>query len=242
MRRRRHNRQSGFRQRAILLLVCLVAALSAAVVSSCGGSGPKPILSSDESYRRAMDLLERRKWENASLEFESFIFSYPGATRVDSAQFLLGMCFYNMEDYIRADDEFGRLRRRYPTSPLVVDADLLRGRSLLNIAPENPALDQYQTTEAIAQLRLFKDNHPLSPLVAVADSLLAEAYERLSRRDFKAGKLYHRMGRYRASRIMLQEVIDRFPESPLVPEALYYIADGYRRADSLDRAIEFYEK
>jgi outer membrane assembly lipoprotein YfiO len=220
----------------------VIPAVSVVVLISCGGSDPRPSPSAEEMYAKAQDLFERHKWEKAGYEFENFIFSFPGAARVDSAQFHLGMCYFNMKDYIRAEDEFKRLHRRYPTSLLVDEADLLGARSLLSIAPKNPGLDQERTEEAITQLRLYKDNHPLSPNVAIADSLLQVAYGRLSERDFKAGKLYHRMGHYRASRIYFQEIFDNYPESPRVPEAVYLAAEGYRKQDSLDRAIEYYEK
>lgn len=210
--------------------------------AGCGGNAPTPDLPADAIYARARDLYDRGKWEKAHLEFEAFVFSYPGAARIDSAQFLLAMCQYNQKNFIPAADEFLRLRRRYPTSPRVPDADLLRAHSLLNISPDNPALDQERTLAAISELRLFKDRHPLSKHVPTVDSLLAVAFGRLSKRDFQAGRLYHRMGRYRAARIYFQELIDQFPESPLIPEGFYYIADGYRHLDSLDQAIEYYEK
>jgi len=191
---------------------------------------------------RARLLYEHKKWDKARVEFENVIFNYPGTAVVDSAQFSLAMCSYHQKDYIVAADEFQRLRTRYPTSPLVDDADLLRCHCLLMTAPRNAGLDQDRTTEAVNQLKLFKDNHPLSPHLPAVDSLLAEADGRLSKRDYQAGVLYHRLGRYQAARIYFQELIDSYTDSPLVPEALFYIAEGQRRLDSLGSAIEYYEK
>jgi outer membrane protein assembly factor BamD len=217
-----------------------VVALLLLMNLSCGGTSGQ--LSSDGAYDKARVLYEKHKWEKSALEFESFIFGHPGAARVDSAQYFLGMCRYQQKDYILAADEFLRFRGRYPTSPLIDAVDFQRCKSLIRISPENPSLDQERTTVAIAELNLFKDRHPLSPHVSEADSLLGVAFGRLSERDFRAGKLYHRMGRHEASRIYFQELIDHFPESPLVAEALYFIAEGYRRQDSLNQAIEYYEK
>lgn len=214
----------------------------AMLLAGCGGNGPKPDMPADTVYTRAREFYDKGKWIKAHLEFEAFVFNYPGAARIDSAQFLLAMCQYNQKNFIVAADEFLRLHRRYSTSPLVPDADILRAHSLLKISPDNPALDQERTLAAILELKLFKDLHPLSEHVRTADSLLGVAFTRLSTRDFQVGRLYSRMGRHHAARIYFQEVIDQFPDSPLVPEAFYYIADGYRHLDSLDRAIEYYEK
>lgn len=230
---------SGGRGPALILWTGWLFSL---LLAGCGGNGPKPDMPADAVFARAQELYDKGKWTKAHLEFEAFVFSYPGAARIDSAQFLLAMCQYNQKNFIPAADEFLRLRRRYPTSPLVPDADLLRAHSLLNISPDNPALDQDRTMDAILELKLFKDRHPLSEHVPTVDSLLQVAFERLSKRDFQSARLYHRMGRYESARIYFQEVIDQFPDSPLVPDAFYYIAEGYRHLDSLDLAIEYYEK
>jgi outer membrane protein assembly factor BamD (BamD/ComL family) len=118
----------------------------------------------------------------------------------------------------------------------------MRCLSLLSSAPSNSGLDQESTETAVGELLLFKDSHPLSGRVALADSLLKIAYGRLSTKDYRTGVLYHKMGQFEASRIYLQGMIDQYPESPLVPEAIFYMAEGQRKLDSLDSAIEYYEK
>lgn len=225
-------------------LLTLGVCLAALVIGSCGGSAP-PSVSTDSAadmFSRAKAHYEKGDWMKAKVAFESLIYSYPGAAIVDSAQFLLAMCSYNIKDYIIAADEFRRLRARYPNSPLVDDGDLLRCRALLKIAPKNAGLDQEKTLEAITEIRLYKDRHPLSPHIATADSLLREASGRLSKRDFRTATLYHRLGRYQAARIYYQQVIDNYTDSPYVPDCLYQMAEGYRKQDSTDRALEYYEK
>lgn len=219
-------------------------AVVVAIISGCGGSSPETISTEParDMYARANTLFESRKWEKAKLAYETLIYSHPGSVMIDSAQFRLAMCSYNLKDFVTAADEFRRLRSRYPTSPLIPEGDILRCRSLLRIAPKNAALDQEKTYEAITELTLYKDNHPLSPYVATADSLLRDANGRLSKRDYRAATLYYRLGRHQAARIYYQQVIDNFTDSPYVPDCLYFMAEGYRKQDSVDRAIEYYEK
>ncbi len=214
------------------------------VIGACGGSAPSTVStdSAADMFAKAREQYDKGKWEKAKLAFESLVYSYPGAAIIDSAQYFLAMCSYNLKDYIVAADEFRRLRTRYPNSPLVDDGDMLRCRALLRIAPKNAALDQEKTYEAITELIIYKDNHPLSPNVAVADSLLRDAYGRLSKRDYRAATLYHRLGKYQAARIYYQQVIDNYTDSPYVPDCLFNMAEGYRKQDSVDRALEYYEK
>jgi outer membrane protein assembly factor BamD len=222
----------------------LSLAVTLFVMAACGGNAPSPIStdSATDSYARARAYYDKGDWTKAKLSFESLVYSHPGAAIIDSAQFLLAMCSYNLKDYIVAADEFRRLRTRYPNSPLVEEGDLLRCRALLRIAPKNAALDQEKTRDAITELSLFKDNHPLSPKLSAVDSLLHEAHERLSRRDFRTANLYQRLGRYQAARIYFQQVIDNYTDSPYVPDCLFSMAEGFRKQDSTDRALEYYEK
>ena len=129
--------------------------------------------------------------DKARQAFEEIILNHPGSSLVDSAQYLYAMCFFNQDDPIMAAAEFLRMRTQYPTSPLVDDADYMRCLSLLSSAPSNEGLDQERTGEAVNELLLFKDSHPLSERVAFADSLLEIAYGRLSTKDYKTGVLYH---------------------------------------------------
>lgn len=228
--------------RGIAVALTLVGILF--VIGACGGNAPSAVStdSAADMYSKAMAQYDKGKWEKAKLAFESLVYSYPGAAFVDSAQYYLAMCSYNLKDYIVAADEFRRLRSRYPNSALVDEADIRRCRSLLRIAPRNAALDQEKTYEAITELTLYKDNHPLSPNIVVADSLLKDAYGRLSKRDYRAAMLYQRLGRYQAARIYYQQVIDNYTDSPYVPDCLFNMAEGFRKQDSVDRAIEYYEK
>jgi len=216
--------------------------MSAALSLACSSSAPPPVPTAQAGFEEGRQLYQRGKWDRARLVFESVVFNHPGSSLVDSAQFLLAMCQYKLDDQIVAAAEFQRVRTQYPTSPLIDEADLMRCRCLLEAAPGNPGLDQEQTNTAIDELRQFRDNHPISRFIPAADSLLAMAMGRLSMKDYRTGVLYYKMGRYHASRVYLQDMIDRFPKSPMVPDALFYMAEGQRESDSLKSAVELYEK
>lgn len=224
-----------------ILTILTVTVLGIGLLA-CSGKGPPPVATAQEGFTDARRLYDRGKWDKARQGFESVILNHPGSSLVDSAQFLYAMCYFNQNDPIIAANEFQRVHTQYPTSLLVDDADFMRCVSLLDASPSNFGLDQEKTQEAVDEMLLFKDSHPLSNRIPSIDSLLEVAYERLSTKDYKTGALYQKMGHYQSSRIYLQQMIDRYPESPLVPDALYLIAEGQRKLDSLDSAIEFYEK
>lgn len=228
------NHSYRWRQVASLAFVLLIV--------GCSSSTPPPAPTAQSGFDEGRRLYEKGKWDKARLAFESVVFNHPGSSLVDSAQFLLAMCQFKLKDPIIAAAEFHRMKMQYPTSPLVDQADLMRCRCLLEASPGNPGLDQEQTKTAVDELKQFRDNHPISKFIPAADSLLSVALGRLSMKDYKTGVLYYKMGRYQASRVYLQDMIDQFPKSPLVPDALFYMAEGQRESDSLKAAIDYYEK
>ncbi len=223
--------------RRLLFLAALVM-----LTVSCAGTKPKSALSPEEKFRDGLEKYEARKFADARLLFESLIFENPGAVVADSSQYLVGMCYYNQKDFELAAGEFQRFVVQYPSSPLVDDAELMRARCFFYGAPKNIGLDQNYTTSCVNFLQAFKDDYPTSELLPAADTLLAACWERLSKRDFQAGKLYYRMKAYRAAQVYLQLVLDQYPDSPYVPETLYLMGESYRHREVYDSALIWYEK
>lgn len=219
-----------------------LAALGMALGISCAGTRTGPPRTAEEKFRDATARFDKRNYEEARVLFESVIFENPGSVVADSAQYLVGMCYYRQQEYELAGGEFQRFSTQYPTSELVDDAELMRVRCFFYGAPKNTGLDQHYTETCVNLTQTFKDDHPSSDLLIAADSLLAGCWERLSRRDYSAGRLYYRMGAYQAAQVYFQLVLDRFPQSPFVPQTLYLIGESYRRREVYDTALVWYEK
>lgn len=220
----------------------VLAVLGAALAVSCAGTHTAPPRTAEEKFREAMTRYGKHSYEEARRVFESVIFENPGSIVADSAQYLIGVCYFRLKEFELAADEFQRFSTQYPTSTLVEDAELMRARCYYYGAPNNTGLDQHYTETCLNLTQTFKDDHPASGLLAAADSLSSICWERLSRRDFNAGRLYYRMGSFQAAQVYLQLVLDRFPNSPLVPQTLFLIGESYRRREVYDTAIVWYEK
>lgn len=228
--------------RGFLPGVAVLMTLAAITLWGCSSSKPRPVPSARDGFDAAMRLYDNGKWEDARTTFEAVVFNHPGSAIVDSAQYMMAMCYFRQKDPILAAAEFERLHTHYPTSDLVDDADYMRAVCLIASAPSHTGLDQEKTRDAVNELKLFKDNHPLSEYIPKVDSLLSESYRVLSQKDFDTGRLYMKLNHPESARIYFQGLIDAYPESPLVPEALYYMAEGQRKLDSLDNAVQYYEK
>ncbi len=195
-----------------------------------------------DKYGLAKQRFADGNYSDARQLFESVIFESPGSVFADSAQYFVGRCYFEQGEYELAAGEFRRFYLQYPTSELVDDAELMRARSFFEAAPNSIGLDQDYLESCVNLLRTFRDDHPNSELLPAADSLLQRCYGRLSRKDFRAAKLYQRMGAQTAARVYFQILLDNYPNSPYVPEAIYRIGETYRNQQRYDSAKVWYEK
>jgi len=95
----------------------LITILSLSIVLLTSGCGGRPSLSKmqpDEMFRYAMEQFEKKKFLYSIEYFQALIYNYPGESVVDSAQFYLGMSYYENKSYELAAVEMNRLAVNYP--------------------------------------------------------------------------------------------------------------------------------
>jgi outer membrane protein assembly factor BamD len=112
-----------------------------------------------------------------------------------------------------------------------------------------PDRDQTETREAVAELTLFVQRYPQSPLLAEGQQKLREAQNRLTESEYKVGYFYYRQRWYPGAIERLRTVLKNDPEYPSRDAVYYYLGDSLvkmgRRAEALpyfDRLVKEFEK
>lgn len=190
---------------------------------------------------KCRQLFEKKKWAKASAELSKMILNYPGHPAVDTAQFMLGVSYFNQELFVLAAEEFKKINRNFPSSPLACQAAYYTTYSQFLLAPKNPAYDQKDAAAAVEALRGFLEEWSACSWADSARTLLAMALDRLAKKDFSIGRLYFKMREYEAARIYLQGVIDEYSESNYGPEALYLFALSLEKEKKFSEARVKYE-
>jgi tol-pal system protein YbgF len=122
-----------------------------------GGSGGD----ADESYRRAQRTYANEDYAAARGQFQEFLQQHPGSELGANAQFWLGKCYLNLDQYNEAIGEFEKVRTSFPSDskvPFAMHNEAVaysrlgqtdRAKELLQEVvekyPRNPAADQAQT-------------------------------------------------------------------------------------------------
>ena len=118
-----------------------------------------------EGYRRALDLLRTGRHDEAVAAFRAFVRKHPQHDYADNAQYWLGECFYDRQDYPAALREFRRVVEQFPTGNKAPDA-------LLKVAFSHLALGQDRPGR-IALTEIVR-NHPRHSAAGLAAAKLAE--------------------------------------------------------------------
>ncbi len=229
--------QRGFRYLAGVLVLITTATL---FFSGCGGARRYEELPMDASWARIRNYYDREKYLNAIDRLEVFLINYSGSALADSAQFLLAECHFNIKEYIISSSEYEKLTQQYPQSNLAAEAEYKRGVSYFRLAPKY-ALDQTYTNKAIETLQLFIEDYPDSPLVSSAEQLIARARNKLARKQYASGRLYHRMGEYASARIYYDLVLENYYDTKYAPDAQFYKAVTFEKSKDWQNAIREYQ-
>jgi len=192
------------------------------------------------TYDEAMDLYEQGKYFKAQMKLQKLIYSYPGQTYIDTAQFHLGMSQFIMKNYSEAVGEFRKLLTSYPVSDYADDSYYYIGLSFFERSP-GYMKDQTDTYDCIDELSEFLNRYPDSPHAPDARSNLNILYDKLAKKMYKNGELYLKIGDYEPALIYFQQVRDNYPSTEWAIYAFYYSGEAQMKNNQFEDALKTFQ-
>ena len=215
---------------------CLIIVLSASLLAACS-SAPKKDASEKELYETAKKSIKLRNFQQATIALEELESRYPFGKYAEQAQLDLIYARYSaldLEGAILAADRFIRL---HPQSPSVDYAFYLRGIANYNLdvgLASQFVTDVDVTSRDPGKMRLaFQDfselivRFPDSPYAADARKRMVQIRNRLATYELHAARYYIRREAYTAAANRAAHVVENFPSSPAVEEALGMMVELY---------------
>ena len=200
-------------------------------------------LPSKEKFAVALKYYEKGQYSKAKILFESVARLNIIESYADSAQFLLGQCYYYMRDYVFAENEFQLIVNSRPGSRLIPRSKFMIGMCNLKMSPSS-SLDQENTLKSINAFELFIDDPAAqfdAELYKEAEKQLQMLYNRLAEKDMKNGMLYKKMGDYNAAIKYLNYAIldyNQYGFVACIPRALYETGECYLKLKQYPEARE----
>ncbi len=234
-----------------LLLLPLMALLTALVLSACGSSGELQYESAQDAFEQGMERFENEQYDRATRYFRA-VFDF-GRTHeyAPEAQFYLARSYQENREYIIAAQEFTRFIELYRTDPRVEEAEFQRAMTYYVRSPRYQ-FDQTPTRQALRFFQLYVQRFPDSERADLASDKIDEMRNKLARKQVYAAEQYETRGQYQAAALSYDKVFDQYPDTKWADDAMLgairmYIAFSEasvpsRQAERLEPALERYQQ
>jgi len=175
-------------------------------------------------------------WNESVDIFERVITLDPTFDRLVEARMYLAQAYYNRGDYITAVSEFNRIMDRHPGHTLAPEASLGMCKSYVAQAP-HVQRDQTYTAQAWTACQNTVSDFRGHPVAEEATVLREQMFERLAEKAYAIGDFYLRRKVYQPAILYFNDLLDQFPNSEWVDDALLGLYKAYV-ASAWDREAE----
>lgn len=149
----------------------------------------------DYKYEAAKEYFLRGKYTQSVTLLNELITIMKGSTRAEESLYMLGMSYYNQQDYTLAAETFKQYVSSYPRGIYTEIARYHSGKALFLDAPE-PRLDQSGTYNALNELQMYIEYFPNSSRRAEVQNMIFELQDRLVEKELMSAQLYYNLGNY----------------------------------------------
>jgi len=143
----------------------------------------------------------------------------PYGKYADIAQYKLGQCYIEMQDYINAALAFKEIIENYPKSPLVDDAKYQIAICAAS-STSGPEYNEEDTDKAIKEFRDFVKRYPDSSMEKEARKFISKLENQKAQNSFNIAQFYERQKNFSSAVIYYEEILNKYPESELAPQAM----------------------
>lgn len=149
----------------------------------------------DYKYEAAKSFYTQGKYSKAYTILEDLYMLMKGTERGEESLYMLGMCYYNINDFETASLYLDRYTKSYTKGTYTELARYFDAKANYLSSPDE-RLDQSPTYSAINKIQEFLDFYPYSKLREDATNMLYELQDRLVQKEFDSAELYYNLGSY----------------------------------------------
>ena len=181
---------------------------------------------STELYKVAMDDMNQENYEQASLTFKEIIYKYPLSNEGVQSEIMLGFIDYLALNYDDAIYKFNRIIKIYPSHKNIDYVYYMRAVSYFEqISGEN--FDGKNNEEAKQNFLELLNRYPDSEYAKDSRQKLIFINEIIAAKNMEIAIFYLEQKQYLAALGRYNKVIEEFPKSKFIPEAIYRLVEIY---------------
>ena len=179
-----------------------------------------------ELYQIAMINLDQENYEGARLIFKEIIYKYPLSNEGVQSEIMLGFIDYLRMNYDDSIYKFNRIIKIYPSHKNIDYAYYMKAISYFEqISGEN--FDGKSNKEAKKNFQELLNRFPDSEYAKDSRQKLIFINENIAAKDMEVAIFYLKQNQYLAALGRYNKVIEEYPKSKFIPEALYRLVEIY---------------
>ena len=148
-----------------------------------------------------------------------------------------GEAFFEKEEYAEALVEYNHFLDLHKTHVLAPYAAFRIGESHFKMA-KSIDRDPEPLTKAITALERMRKDFPGSRYDVQAQQKIQECHDWLAQMHLFVGQFYYRRESYLAAAHRFEQIMKIYPDKPVAPDALYFLAKSYHALGADDWAAE----
>jgi len=185
--------------------------------------------------QKAIEKYNKKKYLDCQDILTEVLTQCPGHSAYDTALYYQAKSMLATKKYDEAKTEFDRLASTYPNSPFYEEAFFRIGQCMF-LESNAPDLDQATTKDAQGRLKDFCESFSKSLYADSARAVIALTEEKLAEKEFLNARFYEKIDQFEAAVVYYKMVIQGFPQSKLVPEAMLAMAEDLIKSNRMGEA------
>ena len=206
-------------------------------LTACGSGKNEELKPVEVRFETGKEYYDKGKYHKAIAELKFVTFNAPGSEIGDDAQFYLANAHFELKEYIVAISEYDRLLRIHPESPFLEEGEYKRALCFDIMSPSSHH-DQTNTLKALDAYQEYIENWPESEYKVKAESRLDLLRFKLAKKLFDNGRQYQKLGECQSSAIYMRQLLEKYYDSGLAPEARWRLAECEMKLKNWGSALE----
>jgi outer membrane protein assembly factor BamD len=195
----------------------LVACILSVLLSACSVKKPP---TGEDYYQQAQLNYTNKEYHAAVENYQFVVDKYPFSPYAEESEMKIGLAYYKDKDYAQAIAALDDFQRMHPTSKNLQLVSYYIAMSYFDqIGREDQ--DQSKTELALARFQAIQQRFPESEFAELAKEKSDVCREVLARHQKVVGDYYYKRANFRAAESRLAELMQKYPDTPVAPDALW---------------------
>jgi outer membrane protein assembly factor BamD len=184
--------------------------------------------SGEDYYAQGQLNFATKEYKAAIENYQQVIDKYPFSPYAEDAEMKIGLAYYQTKDYAEAIGALDDFQRMHPTSKNLELVTYYIGMSYYDQMGREDQ-DQGKTQAALKRFQELEQRFPEGNFAELAHDKVVVCREMLARNQMIVGNYYYKRANFRAAESRFAELLQKYPETPVAPDALFELGISLER-------------